>query len=106
PRVVVRRTANRGQPAALNLGLGIARAPLVAFLDSDDEYEPDHLSLLVGSLHEDDLDFVLASFELIVCSDDPEPRVADFYHPDRSIPVREIECITGVLFGKKAVFDA
>lgn len=106
PRIVYRRTANRGQPAALNLGLETARAPLVAFLDSDDEYKPDHLALLTRTLREDDLDFVLASFELIVCNEDPDPRVTDFYHPDRSISVREIECITGVLFGKKAAFDA
>ncbi len=51
-------------------------------------------------------DFLLARFELVVYSDDPDPKVTDFYNPDRKIPVREIECITGVLFGRREVFRA
>ncbi|MEA2218614.1 MAG: hypothetical protein QOJ35_1240 [Solirubrobacteraceae bacterium] len=36
PRVVVLRQPNAGRPAALNRGVGLARAPLVARLDADD----------------------------------------------------------------------
>ncbi len=104
PRIRYMKTANQGQPAALNLGLRSARAPLVAFLDSDDEYKPTHLSLLTRELRSGDYDFLLGSFELIVCSGGPEPQVTDFYNQGRRIPVREIECITGVLFGRRDVF--
>ncbi len=44
PRIRTWRHANRGQAASRNRLLLEARAPWVAFLDSDDEIEPDHLA--------------------------------------------------------------
>ena len=41
---------NRGLGAALNLGLSLARAPLVAYLPSDDVYYRDHLASLACTL--------------------------------------------------------
>src|SRR5262247_778662 len=39
PRVkLIRQTSNAGGNAARNRGIDAARAPLIAFLDSDDEY--------------------------------------------------------------------
>jgi glycosyltransferase involved in cell wall biosynthesis len=43
PRVVVRAQPNEGRAAALNRGLGLARAPLVARLDADDVALPGRL---------------------------------------------------------------
>ncbi|MBW8368939.1 MAG: glycosyltransferase family 2 protein [Arenimonas sp.] len=43
-RVHTWQHANRGQAASRNRLLLEARAPWIAFLDSDDEIEPDHLS--------------------------------------------------------------
>lgn len=43
-RVVVHRQANRGHGEALNAGLGLCRAPLVARLDADDVAEPHRLA--------------------------------------------------------------
>ncbi len=42
-RVKVAHTENRGNGAAHNLALRLGSAPLVAFLDADDEYLPGHL---------------------------------------------------------------
>ncbi len=54
PRVRYERLAdNRGLGAALNRALALARAPLVAYLPSDDVYYPDHLAALVALLAAD-----------------------------------------------------
>lgn len=45
-----RLAANRGLGAALNAALALARAPLVAYLPSDDVYYRDHLRQLAGRL--------------------------------------------------------
>jgi glycosyltransferase involved in cell wall biosynthesis len=51
PRVRYHRLpSNRGLGAALNAGLALATAPLVAYLPSDDLYEPGHLDALLGVL--------------------------------------------------------
>ena len=96
------RTANQGQPAALNAGLAEARGGLVAFLDSDDEYAPRHLSLLLEALGT--RDFALGRYLLVNCSPDPRPVIADFYHPGREIDLAEVECGTGLLFGRREAF--
>ncbi|MDP9373815.1 MAG: glycosyltransferase [Chloroflexota bacterium] len=41
---------NRGLGVALNHALGLARAPLLAYLPSDDLYYPDHLASLIACL--------------------------------------------------------
>jgi glycosyltransferase involved in cell wall biosynthesis len=40
PRVFYHRTDGLGQPRAKNLGIQLSRAPIVAFLDGDDEWLP------------------------------------------------------------------
>ncbi|HYY12262.1 MAG TPA: glycosyltransferase family 2 protein [Kineosporiaceae bacterium] len=51
PRIRYHRLAtNRGLGAALNLATGLARGELLAYLPSDDTYDPDHLSGLVAYL--------------------------------------------------------
>lgn len=45
-----RRDGNGGLGAALNTGLGLARAPLIAHLPCDDLFDPDHLAALCGAL--------------------------------------------------------
>ena len=96
------RTENQGLALTLNLGIAEAKGDYIAFLDSDDEYCPDHLSLMLDTIG--NLDFALGRFELINCSMDPRPMVKDFYNHGMEIEVEKTEVGTGVLFGKRELF--
>jgi GT2 family glycosyltransferase len=52
PRVRVHRQENRGLVAALNVGLELSKADLIARLDADDIARSDRLSLQLAYLHE------------------------------------------------------
>jgi len=101
-RLRVSRTVNRGLPAALNLGLAEARGELVAFLDSDDEYLPDHLGHLQETLG--DRDFALGRFDFINCTGRPDPVLADYFNPGAVIEAAKAEYGTGVFFGRTELF--
>lgn len=64
PRVILLRTErNQGSNAARNRGINAARAPLIAFLDSDDVYLPKKLGFVVRLFGaRPDLDLLLDSF--------------------------------------------
>jgi glycosyltransferase involved in cell wall biosynthesis len=63
PRLrVIAPGRNQGVSVARNLGLAAAAAPVVAFLDSDDVYRPNRLSVPLGVLDaEPDVAFTLSS---------------------------------------------
>jgi glycosyltransferase involved in cell wall biosynthesis len=64
PRVILLRAEkNQGSNAARNRGINAARAPFIAFLDSDDVYLPNKLGFVVRLFQErPDLDLLLDSF--------------------------------------------
>lgn len=64
PRItILRAERNLGSNAARNRGIKAARAPLIAFLDSDDAYLPNKLALVVRTFAErPELDVLLDSF--------------------------------------------
>lgn len=53
PRIRYHLTHHVGQPAAKNIGIGMARAPLIAFLDADDLWLPRKLEKQVELLEGD-----------------------------------------------------
>ncbi|MFM7413266.1 MAG: glycosyltransferase family 2 protein [Planctomycetota bacterium] len=66
PRIRVHRLdARRGANHARNEGVKLASAPVVTFLDSDDEFLPDRLERVLEVLAEEsDVDLVLSSFRV------------------------------------------
>ncbi len=57
PRFRVIRQENRGLSGARNAGLALARAPLVAFLDGDDRFDPAFLARMMAALQETGADW-------------------------------------------------
>ncbi len=62
-RVTVHRKENGGAASARNAGVRLARGRFVAFLDSDDEWTPDHLEAQLGAFRaEPDLGLVYGEY--------------------------------------------
>jgi glycosyltransferase involved in cell wall biosynthesis len=98
-RVRYHNIPNGGQASALNFGVSNAKGDYVAFIDSDDEYYPHHLSTLFSRAQETKSDFVIGDFDLILCGDERE--VGGFYNRGRTISIGDVECITGAIFGRR-----
>jgi len=94
--------ANRGVAWSRNAGIRAAFGEYVTFLDSDDEYLPDHLELRVKFMQQHpEVDVIHGGVELV----GPEERhwVEDAYHPGRKIHISAC-CVGATLFGKRSVF--
>lgn len=100
-RVRIERTVNGGQAAALNLGVSLARGEYVGFIDADDEYHPDHVEALIGACDSGGLDVAFAGIDIVQCGS--QTHVVDYYDRSRLIPIAEIDCVTGIIFGKRPV---
>lgn len=94
PRVRLVRQANAGANAARNRGIRESTAPIIAFLDSDDEYLPEKLDYVVGRFdREPDLGCLLDSYLLF------NPAENGGHPQDRINPVIETSAeFLGVLF--------
>jgi glycosyltransferase involved in cell wall biosynthesis len=88
-------------PAARNNGIKNSRGDFITFLDSDDEYSPQHIELRVKCLRENkQIDFIHGGVKII----------GNEFVPDKNNPNQMIhlsECTIGAtFFGKRKVFTS
>ena len=66
PRLrVIRTGVNRGVSAARNVAVAVARAPVLAQLDADDLWRPDHLADLLPALENPLIGLAYSNVEII-----------------------------------------
>jgi glycosyltransferase involved in cell wall biosynthesis len=61
----VRHAENRGIAAARNSGLAVARGDIIAYLDDDDAFLPDHVATLVSALQGEGVAFAYTEAEFV-----------------------------------------
>jgi glycosyltransferase involved in cell wall biosynthesis len=108
PRVRYHRTDGLGQSRAKNLGIRLARAPLVAFLDGDDEWLPTKLERQLPLFDNPAVGVVYARRELIDAAGDDLPTPASVLVRGQvydDLLVRNPVCFSSAVV-RRAVFEA
>jgi glycosyltransferase involved in cell wall biosynthesis len=96
----IRLDENRGVGAARNTGIAAAGGDLIAMLDSDDEYLPEHLQSRVDLILREDLDLVAGGVMV-----DGSVWTVDFFNPGQLVDLHD--CVEGGTFvGRSEVFRA
>lgn len=103
PRIRYHYQSNTGLAGARNTGLRLSTGRFITFLDSDDEYRPEHLSLRVRHLERrPGIDLLHGGAKLI----GPKHRryVVDMTDPSRTIHLRRCH-IGGTFFFRRRVLS-
>jgi len=99
PNIKIFRQTNRKLPLSRNKGISEASGKFITFLDSDDEYENNHLEKHFEFMKNNPLvDLIHGSAKII-----GDEYVRDKFDPDKFIHLSECT-IGGTFFGKKNVF--
>jgi glycosyltransferase involved in cell wall biosynthesis len=103
-RIHAFRHANAGPARSRNAGMRHATGDIVTFLDSDDEYLPDHLSSRVR-LFRDDQDLQFVHGGVLVTGDPDLAFVPDIDDPSRLISLRDC-AVGGTFFARRGVVES
>ena len=74
PRILLVDKANSGVSDTRNLGLKLASGKYVEFVDSDDYLDPDFTERLVAAAEENEADFVIAPYKMVIPAGASEPE--------------------------------
>lgn len=100
-RILYTYQPNKGESQAANRGVLNSSGKYITFIDSDDEYKPNHLSSCIAEMEEVDL---ICSTATLVGN-----TQQDFYVADRTDTTKLIHVdntiLFGTLFGKREIFD-
>lgn len=90
---------NRRQGFSRNAGIQASFGSYITFIDSDDQYKPNHLQSRWEYMKaHPEVDLIQGGFET-----DGEVLVPDYFHPNQTIDIREC-VICPTFFGKRHVF--
>jgi glycosyltransferase involved in cell wall biosynthesis len=100
PRISYSFEVNSGPAMARNRGIASARGEYITFIDSDDEYLPEHLQTRYDLLKESDIELLHGGLEII-----GNPYVADRFDNTKRLHIAE--CFAcGTFFIKRELTDA
>ena len=74
PRILLVDMANSGVSDTRNLGLKLASGKYVEFVDSDDYLDPDFTERLVAAAEENEADFVIAPYKMVIPAGASKPE--------------------------------
>ena len=74
PRILLVDKANSGVSDTRNLGLKLASGKYVEFVDSDDYVDPDFTERLVAAAEENEADFVIAPYKMVIPAGASKPE--------------------------------
>ena len=74
PRILLVDKANSGVSDTRNLGLKLASGKYVEFVDSDDYLDPDFTEHLVAAAEENEADFVIAPYKMVIPAGASKPE--------------------------------
>ncbi|MCR4763264.1 MAG: glycosyltransferase [Lachnospiraceae bacterium] len=97
PRITVLTQENRGQSAARNRGMDVARGEYLYFIDSDDYVDPDLLEKTTALADEMKLDILVSGLE---CFAEQEEKDRDFFFDDDLLTMRAPRVFSGVEYIK------
>ena len=99
PRVSYSFEVNSGPAMARNRGIASAHGEYITFIDSDDEYLPEHLQTRYDALMNSDIDLLHGGLEIV-----GDPYVADRFDNTKRVQISEC-CAAGTFFIKRELAD-